>query len=122
MATSGLELVLMTADRSQKRVIASLRWPAEVDAEVRTFLRDNLLAERLGDARRAEAALKRGFVPAAERVAFLAERPFYLPEVSETLSSAIHMSHRGAKRAARTQGKIMVAQMARSSKGSAPVW
>ena len=91
MATSGLELVLMTADRSQKRVIASLRWPAEVDAEVRTFLRDNLLAERLGDARRAEAALKRGFVPAAERVAFLAERPFYLPEVSETLSSAIDL-------------------------------
>ncbi len=91
MAIRGLDLVLMTADRTQKRVIASLRWPAEVDAEVRTFLRDNLLAERLGDARRAEVALKRGFVPAAERVAFLAERPFYLPEVSETLASAIDL-------------------------------
>ncbi len=81
----------MTPDRTTRRVIASLRWPAELDEEVRAFLRDNLLAERLGDARRAAAALAKGFVPASERVAFLAERPFYLPEVSEKLASAIDL-------------------------------
>jgi hypothetical protein len=72
-------------------VIATITWPAEHDAEARAFLRDNLLAERLGDSRKADAALKRGFVAASERGAFLADRVVFLPEPPAALSAAIDL-------------------------------
>jgi hypothetical protein len=72
-------------------VIATLLWPEEHDAEARVFLRDNLLAERLGDSTKAEAALKRGFVPAAERAAFLADRVVFLPEPPAALAAALDL-------------------------------
>lgn len=91
MPTRSFTLVLLSADRQTRRVLATMSWPDHLDADVRAFIRDNLLAERLGDSRRAEAALKRGFVPASERVAFLAERPFYLPELPPGLAEAIDL-------------------------------
>ena len=91
MAVSSLELVLASADRKSRWVIATLTWPVHLEVEARAFIRDNLLAERLGDSRRAEAALKRGFVPASERVAFLAERPSYLPEPPQRLALEIDL-------------------------------
>lgn len=87
MASRGVRLVLQPG----KRVIATLVWPEELDGEARAFFRDNLLAERLGDSRRADAALKRGFVPAAERAAFLADRVVFLPEPPAALSAAIDL-------------------------------
>jgi hypothetical protein len=72
-------------------VIATLTWPEAQDAEARAFLRDNLLAERLGDSRKADAALKRGFVPASERASFLADRVVFLPEPPAALSAAIDL-------------------------------
>ena len=81
----------MSADRSSRRVITTLSWPAHLEAEARAFIRDNLLAERLGDSRKAEAMLKRGFVAARERVAFLAERPSYLPEPPQQLAMEIDL-------------------------------
>ena len=57
-------------------------WELEVEA---------MLAERLGDSRRADAAMKRGFVPAAERGAFLADRVVFLPEPPAALSAAIDL-------------------------------
>ncbi|MDP1822836.1 MAG: hypothetical protein Q8L48_06330 [Archangium sp.] len=91
MAASSLDLVLATADRRERRVIATLSWPAHLEADARAFIRDNLLAERLGDSRRAEAALQRGFVPASERGRFLAERPCYLPEPPAALAREIDL-------------------------------
>lgn len=91
MAIGSLTLVLMPPDRSTRQVIATLSWPAHLEAEARSFIRDNLLAERLGSSHRAEAALKKGFVPAHERVSFLAERPLYLPEPPHALSFAVDL-------------------------------
>jgi hypothetical protein len=91
MAFRGLLLVLSSSDRQFRRVIATLRWPEHLDDEARAFLRDNLLAERLGDSRRAEAALKKGFISASERVSFLAERPVYLPEPPHALNWAVDL-------------------------------
>lgn len=91
MERGSFSLVLMNAERNTRQVIATLTWPAHLDAEARAFIRDNLLAERLGDSRRAQAALQRGFVPAGQRVAFLAERPAYLPEPPPALASGIDL-------------------------------
>ena len=92
MTSRGVRLRLQPSDRQiSGRVIATLAWPEEHDAEARAFLRDNLLAERLGDSRKADAALKRGFVPAAERGAFLADRVVFLPEPPAALSAAIDL-------------------------------
>lgn len=83
--------MLRSIDRQFRRELATLSWPAHLDAEARAFFRDNLLAERLGDSRRAEAALQRGFVPARDRVAFLAERPAYLPEPPAALAAQLDL-------------------------------
>ena len=91
MAVRGLDLVLVSADGGEARTIASLRWPAHLEAEARAFVRDNLLAERLGDSRRAEAALARGRITGAERVGFLAERPSFLPEPPAALAGEVDL-------------------------------
>ena len=91
MDAGSFSLVLMPADRSSRRVIATLSWPLHLEHGARTFIRDNLLAERLGDSRRAEAALKKGFVPARDRVAFFAERPSYLPEPPAELALEVDL-------------------------------
>lgn len=90
MTERGLDLVLIAADGSEQP-IAQLRWPAELDAEARVFVRDNLIAERAGDARRAALLLARGRVEPEERVRFLAEKPFFPPEVPERLATGIDL-------------------------------
>jgi hypothetical protein len=91
MASRSVTLVLRSADRQFRQELATLSWPEHLDAEARAFFRDNLLAERLGDSQRAEAALKRGFVPAKDRVAFLSERPAYLPEPPAALGAELDL-------------------------------
>ncbi len=91
MAASGLRLVLRANDAAAPRVISTLRWPVHLEAEARAFIRDNLLAERLGDSRRAEAALRRGVIPAEERARFLADRPSFLPEPPAALAEEIDL-------------------------------
>jgi hypothetical protein len=91
MAPTSLGLVLMTADGRDARIIATLRWPAHLATEARAFIRDNLIAERVGDSRRAEAMLVRGRVTAAERAAFLAERPSFLPEPPAALAREVEL-------------------------------
>lgn len=88
---NGLDLVLISPDGSEQEVIASLRWPSELDAEARVFVRDNLIAERVGDSRRAAVLLAKGVVSAEERQRFLADKLFVPPEVSERLASAIDL-------------------------------
>ena len=98
MVATSFRLVLMRVDRPSsplgmngRCVIATLSWPAHLEADARAFIRDNLLAERLGDSFRAEAALKRGFVAARDRVAFLSERPSSLPEPPQQLAFEIDL-------------------------------
>ncbi|HEY0881460.1 MAG TPA: hypothetical protein VGD87_08015, partial [Archangium sp.] len=81
MSESGLDLVLIAPDGSEQEVIASLRWPSELDAEARAFVRDNLLAERVGDSRRAGLLLAKGVLPPEERQRFLADKLFVPPDI-----------------------------------------
>lgn len=82
---------MSTAAGEPREVIATLSWPAHLEDEARAFIRDNLLAERLGDATRAAAALARGFIPAAQRARFLADKAFFPPEAPEALASQIDL-------------------------------
>ena len=91
MTPTSLDLILVSADGHTRRTIATLRWPAHLADQARAFIRDNLLAERVGDSRRAEAMLRRGRVTAGERAAFLAERPSFLPEPPEALASGMDL-------------------------------
>lgn len=109
MAPIGLELRLVPpaawagatrgALRETTERLATLRWPEELAAEAQAFLRDNLFAERLGDARRAHAALFTevhglhgvGCIAASERTRFLADRPTFLPEPPERLAAALDL-------------------------------
>lgn len=109
METIGLELRLLAPSqwdgktraslRSGGRVLGVLRWPAALSAAAQAFVRDNLFAERLGDARRAHHALFRGYgslddvgcVPAAERTRFLADKPSFLPEPPRALAEALDL-------------------------------
>jgi hypothetical protein len=91
MEPTTLTLALASPDGDVRQRLCVLRWPAHVAAEARAFIRDNLLAERVGDARKAEALLQRGRVSAAERTRFLAEKPFVPPEVSEALAAAVDL-------------------------------
>lgn len=109
MAPIGLELRLVAPDawaaatraalRAGTRLLGALRWPPALSAEARGFLRDNLFAERLGDARRAHAALFTevpglpgvGCVPARERARFLADRPVFLPEPPARLAAGMDL-------------------------------
>lgn len=91
MAASRLDLVLTDARGATRATIATLTWPAHLELEARAFLRDNLLAERMGDARRAQALLEAGVLSAADRPRFLAEKPFFPPEVPEALAREIDL-------------------------------
>lgn len=91
MPSSSLTLVLVSPDARSREPIATLRWPSHLADEARAFIRDNLLGERLGDSRRAEAVLARGRITAAERGRFLAEKPSYLPEPPEALSREVDL-------------------------------
>lgn len=93
MAPTTLELVLLSPVDGVRQVVGVLRWPAQCAAEARAFVRDNLLAERVGDSRKAEALLQRGRVTAAERTRFLAEKPFYPPEPPEALAAAVDLEN-----------------------------
>lgn len=90
MATR-LELVLAREDGSGRSVCATLTWPAALEVEARQFLCDNLLMERLGDARRVHAALEGGRISTAERARFLADHPVFLPEPPPALAAAIDL-------------------------------
>lgn len=91
MAPTTLELALVAAGGGARQPVGVLRWPEPLAGDARRFICDNLLAERVGDARKAEALLARGRVTAAERARFLAEKPFFPPEPPEALARQVDL-------------------------------
>lgn len=91
MAPTTLELTLVSTDGVVRQPVGVLRWPEPLAGEARAFIRDNLIAERVGDSRKAEALLARGRVTAAERTRFLAEKPFFPPEPPQALAQQLDL-------------------------------
>lgn len=73
-------LRLSLRSNGQRTPIATLAWPAHLDADAHTFIRDNLFAERCGSPHAAQKLLDTGVVLAADRSRFLAEKSFFPPE------------------------------------------
>ncbi len=90
MTPSCLTLLLRERDGGEQ-IIGTLRWPAALADEARRFVRDNLLAARLGDVRRAQQLLDAGVLPPDGRAAFLAERLYVAPEPPEALASQLDL-------------------------------
>jgi hypothetical protein len=78
-------------DGERREPLATLEWPAHLDADARTFLVHNLLAERCGSPHAAQKLLERGVLPPEERARFLAEKKVFLPEPPEALASELDL-------------------------------
>lgn len=85
----SLRLALRDGDQLER--VATLEWPTHLDAEARSFIVENLLAERCGSERAARQLLERGVLGAAERARFLAEKKAFLPEPPERLASELEL-------------------------------
>lgn len=86
----SLRLVLRHGETRDEE-IAALSWPEHLDADARTFIVENLLAERCGSARAAKKLLEAGVLTAAERARFLAEKKIFLPEPPQALASELDL-------------------------------
>lgn len=91
MALTRFDLLLRDPKTMATTRIARLMWPEELSGDAQAFIRDNLLAERLGDSSKAAKAIAAGFVPADQRAKFLADRVTYLPEPPEALALAMDL-------------------------------
>lgn len=79
-------LRLSLRSNGQLTPIATIEWPAHLDTDAHTFIRDNLLTERCGSPRAAQKLLDAGVLPAADRARFLAEKTFFPPEPPQQLA------------------------------------
>lgn len=91
MRPNRLDFSLRAPGGGEQRVIGTMRWPLELSDEAMIFLRDNVLAERLGDPRKVARLLEQKVLPASERATFLADRPFFPPEAPEALAVQVDL-------------------------------
>lgn len=91
MRPNRLDFSLRTPGSSDARVIGTMRWPTELSDEAMTFLRDNVFAERLGNAKKVAKLLETKVLLPSERPTFLADRPFFPPEAPDALASQIDL-------------------------------
>ncbi|PZR12670.1 MAG: hypothetical protein DI536_13885 [Archangium gephyra] len=91
MRPNRLDFSLRAPGSTDSRVIGTLRWPTELSDEAMAFLRDNVFAERLGNARKVAKLLETQVLLPSERPTFLADRPFFPPEAPDALAAQVDL-------------------------------
>lgn len=91
MRPNRLDFSLRAPGSTELKLVGTMRWPTELSNEAMLFLRDNVFAERLGNAKKVAKLFETNVLPAAERPTFLADRPFFPPEAPEALASQIDL-------------------------------
>lgn len=91
MRPNRLDFSLRMPGADDTRLIGTLRWPTELSDEAMIFLRDNVFAERLGNAKKVARLMETKVLAPSERPTFLADRPFFPPEAPDALASQIDL-------------------------------
>ncbi|MGV3622241.1 MAG: hypothetical protein ACO1OB_15565 [Archangium sp.] len=91
MRPNRLDFSLRTPGADDARIIGTMRWPTELSDEAMIFLRDNVFAERLGNAKKVARLMETKVLAPSERPTFLADRPFFPPEAPDALASQIDL-------------------------------
>lgn len=85
------QLLFWLETGGERTLLGSLTWPAALEADAKTFIRDNLFTERAGSPHAAQKLLEKGRVEPHERARFLAEKAVFHPPPPDALAAELDL-------------------------------